>query len=145
MDSIIELQRQTHEELERFERALYAILSRSYPTHEAQIKNAHAAAQILDRIDSRVNTQRGHYLDEEGRKAELDALNLGARAGGTGDELGEFYARLGKINEHYAKYPEAVAGAGFELELGTLLEEGNEDYEDYEEEDSAFSLPSQYD
>jgi hypothetical protein len=141
MDSIVEVQRQTHEELERFERALYTILSRPQPTHESQIKNAHTAAQILERTDSRVGSLNALYLDDNARNAELEALAAGGNNGGV-DDLGEFYKRLERIQEHYAKYPEAATiGGGFELELAALLEEGNEDYEEYEEEDRAcFSL-----
>jgi hypothetical protein len=55
MDSIIELQRQNHEEIERFERALYTLLSRNQPTHESRLLNEHKASQVLDRISSRAN------------------------------------------------------------------------------------------
>src|ERR1700722_19584386 len=152
MDSSIELQRQTHEEIERFERVLYAVLSRPPPTHESQIKNAHTAMQILTRIESRVQSLNALYLDEDARKAEIELLSAAGGGGGGGgraghgDDLGEFYKRLGKIQEHYLKYPEAAAigGGGYELELEALLEEGNEAgdaYDDFEEEDRMFLLP----
>ena len=132
MDSIIEVQRQNHEEIERFERALYTILSRPQNVHQTRLQNEHKAAQILDRISSRVVTLNNHYQDEDVRKAEIDALSAPNRQ----NDLSEFYSRLGKIQEHHNKYPDAGAD-GFELELAALLDEVSpEDMdEDYVEED----------
>lgn len=131
MDSVLEVQRQTHEEIEHFERALYTILSRPQPTHESRLQTEHKASQLLDRISSRVVTLNNLYEDQETRKAELDRLS------GAGDpnNLSEFYARLGKIQEHYVKYPETIAN-GFELELAALMDEGmGEEDEEYEQDD----------
>ncbi|KAK0499861.1 hypothetical protein EDD18DRAFT_1308197 [Armillaria luteobubalina] len=112
MDSIIEVQRQTHEEIERFERALYTILSRPHPTQESRLQNEHKASQMLDRISSH-------------------ALSVSSQP----NDLSEFYARLVKIQEHHSKYPDSVPG-GFGLELEALLEEPNQDGDDdYEDED----------
>jgi hypothetical protein len=137
MDSIIETQRQTHEEIERYETALYSLLSRNQPTHEIRIQTEHKAAQVLDRISSRVTTLHNSYLDDDARKAEIGALSAPAAAQ---NDLSEFYARLVKVQDHYNKYPDAVAG-GFEMELAAILEEGNQDGldDDYEEEDRALT------
>lgn len=132
MDSIIEVQRQTHEEIERFERALATVLSKNQPTQQAKLANEHKAAQLLDRISSRVATLNNAYQDQVARKAEIDALS----SSGQTDDLSNFYVRLGKIKEHHLKYPDTVVG-NFELELAGLVEsdyvEGGDD--DYEEED----------
>ncbi|KAH7911562.1 hypothetical protein BJ138DRAFT_1172473 [Hygrophoropsis aurantiaca] len=132
MDSIIEAQRQTHEEIERYENALYSLLSRNQPTHETRLQTEHKASQILDRISSRAVTLNNYYLDEDARKAEIDSLTAPAQQ----NDLSEFYARLVKIQDHYNKYPDAVAG-GFDLEFAALMEEGNQDGldEEFEEED----------
>ncbi|CAK5275474.1 unnamed protein product [Mycena citricolor] len=132
MDSVIELQRQTHEEIERFERALSSLLSRNTPAHEQRIQQETRAAQILDRITGRAVALDALYEDEERRRAEIDRLT----APNQQDDFTEFYARLVKIQEHHAKYPDSVPG-GFDLELATLLEEPNQDGadEEYEEED----------
>ncbi|KAF9247395.1 hypothetical protein BU15DRAFT_39205 [Melanogaster broomeanus] len=132
MDSIIEAQRQAHEEVERYEIALYSLLSRTQPTHEVRLQTEHKAAHVLDRISSRVATLKSQYDEEESRKAEIDALTAPAQP----SDLSEFYARLVKVQEHYNKYPDVAAGA-FESELAALLEEGNQDGidEEYEEED----------
>jgi len=139
MDSIIETQRQAHEEIERYEIALYSLLSRNQLTHEVKLQTEHKAAQVLSRISSRVASLKNHYDDEDARKAEIDALTAPAQPG----DLSEFYARLVKIQDHYNKYPDVAAGA-FELELAALLEEGNQDGidEEFEEEDRA--CPSIY-
>lgn len=132
MDSIIELHRQNHEEIERFERALYTLLSRNQPTQETRLLNEHKASQVLDRISSRVNALNALYLDEDARKAEIDLLSASSQQ----SDLSEFYSRLVKIQEHHNKYPDATPG-GFDIELAAILEEGNQDGfdEDYEEED----------
>lgn len=132
MDSIIELQRQTHEEIEHFERALYTILSKPQPTHESRLQTEHKASQILDRISSRVVSLNNQYEDQDTRKAELDRLS---GPGGPND-LAEFYARLGKIQEHYVKYPETIAN-GFELELAALIDDDMDDAgeDEYEQDD----------
>ncbi|KIJ70154.1 hypothetical protein HYDPIDRAFT_121637 [Hydnomerulius pinastri MD-312] len=136
MDSIIETQRQAQEEIERYEIALYSLLSRNLPTHETRLQTEHKAAQVLDRISSRVATLKSQYDDEEARKAEIDALTAPAQQ----NDLSEFYARLVKIQDHYNKYPDVAAGA-FELELAALLEEGNQDGADEEvEEEDPISL-----
>ncbi|KII94923.1 hypothetical protein PLICRDRAFT_47923 [Plicaturopsis crispa FD-325 SS-3] len=129
MDSIIEIQRQTHEEVERYERALYTLLSRHQSTHETRLQNEHKAAQVLDRISSRVTALSSMYEDEDARKAELELLSGSAQQ----NDLSEFYSRLTKIQDHYHKYPDTVPG-GFDIEIAALLddntqEEGDEEYE----------------
>lgn len=131
MDSIIELQRQTHEEVEHLERALYTTLSKSQSTHEVRLQNEHKASQLLDRIHSRVVTLSNLYGDQDTRKAEMDALSAPARQ----DDLSAFYGRLGKIQEHHAKYPDSTVG-GFELELAAFMDEAEElDDDEYEQDD----------
>lgn len=135
MDSIIEQQRQTHEEIEHFERALYTVLAKAQPIHQSRLQAEHKASQILDRIASRATTLNNLYQDQDARKAEIDALTGSGKA----DDLTAFYARLKTVQEHYAKYPDPVA-AGFDLELAAFLDEPEEDEEEYVDEDrmSAF-------
>ncbi|KAF9006533.1 hypothetical protein BDQ17DRAFT_1389338 [Cyathus striatus] len=130
MDSVIEIQRQTHEEIERFEQALYTLLSRPNSSHDRNLQNEHKAAQILDRISSRVTALNNLYKDEDSRKAEIDALSVPAQQ----NDLSEFYSRLVKIQEHHAKYPDSAPG-GFEIEIAAFLDEPGQEDEDYEEED----------
>lgn len=131
MDSILEVQRQTHEEIERFDKALYTILSRSSVNQELDLQNAHKAAQVLDRITARATALAALYDDEETRKAELEAIS----SKGNDRDLSEFYARLAKIQEHYNKYPDSNPGGGFDLELASFLDEPGQEEEDFEEED----------
>jgi splicing factor 3A subunit 3 len=132
MDSVIEVQRQTHEEIERFERAMYTLLSRNTSAHDQRLQTEHKAAQVLDRISSRVTSLNSIYEDEDRRRAEFDLLSTPTNQ----NDLSEFYARLVKIQEHHAKYPDSVPG-GFDLELAVLLEDYNQDGadDDFEEED----------
>ena len=131
MDSIIEIQRQTHEEIERFERALYTLLSRPTSTHDRNLQNEHRASQILDRVSSRVVALDNLYQDQDARKEELEALSAPSQQ----NDLSEFYSRLVKIQEHHNKYPDAMP-VGFDLEIAAVLDEpGQDGDEDYEEED----------
>ena len=134
MDSIIEVQRQTHEEIEHFERALYQILAKPHSAHQQAVQKDHNASQILDRISSRVTTLHNLYHDHDIRKVELDSLAGSSMS----DDLTEFYFRLSKIQEHHAKYPDGIVD-GFELELYAFLndpveEEGEEEYEEDDRE-----------
>ena len=135
MDSIIEIQRQTHEDIERFDRALYTLLSRPQATHSHNLQNEHKASQILDRLFSRIVTLNDLYLYEDARKAELDILSAPSHQ----NDLSEFYGRLNKIQDHYNKYPDAVPPADFEL--AAFLEDPAQDGdEDFEEEDRMFQF-----
>ena len=131
MDSIIELQRQTHQEIERYEQALYTILSRPQNFHQNRLQNEHKASQILDRISSRVATLNSAYQDDAARRTEINAISTSSQPG----DLSEFYARLGKVQEHHNKYPDTGADA-IEFEIASLLDEFNP--EDYEEEENVY-------
>jgi splicing factor 3A subunit 3 len=139
MDSIIEIQRHTHEEIERYERALYTVLSRPQNLHQNRLQNEHKAAQILDRILSRITTLNSTYRDQDSRKLEIDAISTPSQPG----DLSEFYARLGRIQEHHNKYPDAGAD-GVEFEIAALLDEFNpEDYDDhyvYEDRELGYTI-----
>jgi len=135
MDSIIELQRQTHEEIERFESALYDLLSRPTTMHERKLQNEHKASQVLDRITTRTTALNNLYVDEDSRKAEINRLIASSKA----DDLSEFYSRLVKIQEHHNKYPDSAPG--IDLELASFLEEPGQEEEDLDaEEDRTFCL-----
>ncbi|KAL1944313.1 hypothetical protein VTO73DRAFT_3498 [Trametes versicolor] len=126
MDSVIEVQRQTHEEIEHLERALHTILAKTQSTHQVRLQNEHRASQLLDRLQSRVVTLNNLYEDQDTRKAEIDAISGSTRQ----DDLSAFYEKLGKITEHHTKYPDSTVG-GFELELAAFVD----DDEEYEDED----------
>ncbi|EJD53565.1 RNA splicing factor PRP9 [Auricularia subglabra TFB-10046 SS5] len=132
MDSVFEIQRQTHEEVERLQRALSTVLSHTYPTQQAHIANQHKASQLLERISNRVYELNASYNDDAARKAELDALSAPAALQPGADDLAEFYTRLGRLREHHLKYPDTVVGA-FETELAALVDEPLEG--EYEDED----------
>ena len=137
MDSIVEVQRQTHEEIEHFERALYQTLAKPVQLHQQKVQAEHQASQILDRIAARVTTLNNLYRNDDTRKQEIEAISGPFKA----DDLSEFYSRLGKIQEHHAKYPDGIID-GFELELLALTEDpmAEEAEEGYAEEDRAFVI-----
>lgn len=127
MDSIFETQRQTHEEIERYEAALASVLSRTPATQQNKLNNEHKASQLLDRIISRVISLNELYQDQVARKAELNSLSTSSQP----DDLSEFYSRIGKIKQHYQKYPDASVTT-FEDELTAFLEEDEAENEDEE-------------
>jgi splicing factor 3A subunit 3 len=137
MDSIIEVQRQTHEEIEHFERALYQILSKPISLHQQKVQTEHKAAQILDRVSARVNTLNNLYQSDDTRRQEIAAISSSSKA----EDLSEFYSRLGKIQEHHAKYPDGIID-GFELELLALTEDPEDVDEGYVEDDRSFQRAS---
>lgn len=140
MDSIIETQRQAHEEIERYEIILYSLLSRNSPSHETKLRTEHKAAQVLGRLSSRTAALKSQYEDEDLRRAEINALTVPAQP----NDLTEFYARLVKIRDDHNKYPDVAAG-GFDLELAVLLEEGNQDGIDDEMDEEEDRKPSRDD
>ena len=85
------------------------------------------SSQLLDRIISRVISLNELYQDQVTRKAELNLLSTPAQT----DDLSEFYSRLGKIKQHYQKYPDASVTT-FEDELAAFLEEDEGENEDEE-------------
>lgn len=106
MDSIIEIQRQSHEEVERYEQALADILGK--PTHSSRekLRNEQKALDVLNRISDKKTLLRQQYRDEDGLRAtELAAISTPAEKG---DELKEFYTRLNKIKQYHA----ATAASG---------------------------------
>ncbi|KAL5636706.1 hypothetical protein ACGC1H_000615 [Rhizoctonia solani] len=118
MDSIIEVQRNTHEEIERFERALADILSRPQVTHKTNLVAEHKASAILERMHARMVTLNSLYMDESGpRNQELEQLSSASAP----DDLNDFYAKLKKVKDHHHKYPDSATN-GFALELDTLIE-----------------------
>ncbi|KAF8759859.1 phosphatidylinositol dephosphorylation [Rhizoctonia solani] len=132
MDSIIEEQRNTHEEIERFERALADILSRPQVTHKTNLIAEHKASAILDRMHSRMVTLNSLYMDEAGpRNQELEQLSSASAP----DDLNDFYSKLKKIKDHHHKYPDSATNA-FALELDSLVEGAVPGSEGVETDDS---------
>ncbi|KAG8907011.1 hypothetical protein FRB99_005531 [Tulasnella sp. 403] len=131
MDSVIEIQRQTHEEIERLESAAASLLSQPPTTRRQQIKNEHKVSNILDRIKDRASTLHSSYLDDDNTRV-TETAQLSA------PDFTEFYSRLRKIRDYDMKYPDQLADP-FELELGGLLGE-EEDLDDVEEYEDPVSL-----
>ncbi|KAG9099637.1 hypothetical protein FS749_000770 [Ceratobasidium sp. UAMH 11750] len=136
MDSIIEVQRNTHEEIERFERALAEVLSHPQVTHRTNLIAEHKASAILDRMHARMVTLNSQYMDETGpRDQELEQLS----SAGAPDDLTDFYSKLKRVKDYRHKYPDSATN-GFDLELEGLLGGGAPGTaEDGVEQDDPFS------
>ncbi|KAF9429836.1 hypothetical protein BGZ94_009298 [Podila epigama] len=99
MDSVLEIQRRHHEEVDRLEQAIVDQFMLNPKTHKERLLQEHTVAGYLDRISGRCKGLSVLYKDEDGsRKKEMDSMS-GA------NEFGEFYERLKKIKDHHRKYP----------------------------------------
>ncbi|KAF8307216.1 hypothetical protein DL93DRAFT_140393 [Clavulina sp. PMI_390] len=131
MDSIIEQQRQTHEEVERLEKALAGLITQKGINHDRTLANEHRAKDVLGRINDRITTLSQAYADvDESRRNEISRLSAPENASAE-EELSEFYARLKAVNDFHRKYPDAASDP-FALELEGIMGEMelDEDEED---------------
>lgn len=110
MDSIFELQRRTHEEIERLEQAIVDERMTKSKTHKERLIQEHRVSQLLDRIQNRSQFLLDLYRDEDGaRKREIDAIT------GVSD-FAEFYSRLRDIKDYHRRAPN-TAVEPMEMEL----------------------------
>ncbi|KAI5454490.1 Pre-mRNA-splicing factor sap61 [Naganishia albida] len=123
MESIIELQRQEHEEMERYEQALADILNKPVTGRRGDLRNQHKALDVLNRLSDRQRLLKTQYEDAEGlRAAEIAALSVpasSANGGNPQNDLTEFYARFDRINKVHQD--RQASGTGQEPELRSFL------------------------
>ncbi|KAJ9109723.1 hypothetical protein QFC19_001953 [Naganishia cerealis] len=137
MESIIELQRQEHEEVERYEQALADVLNKPVTGRRAELRNQHKALDVLNRISDRQRLLKTQYDDADGwvttrtngtidlslRAAEIDVLSVPAASnvpgGNPQDDLSEFYTRFNHIKKVHQD--RQAAGNTQEPELRTFL------------------------
>ncbi|GFZ42563.1 hypothetical protein JCM24511_00279 [Saitozyma sp. JCM 24511] len=101
MDSIYETQRQTHEEIDRYEQALADVLMQA-PTAQRNItRRDRKAADILGRIGELRKNLVLTYEDAPGLRPRELALLSAPPAGQ--DDLAEFYVRFEKIKDFHKK------------------------------------------
>ena len=116
MDSIIETQRQTHEEMERYEAALADVLMQNPtvvshqsfigpPRSQVQQRNItrrdRKAADLLERIEQLRKDLLHQYEDLPGlRPQEIQLLSQPAAGE---DELGEFYKRFEGVKDFHRR------------------------------------------
>ncbi|WVF65778.1 hypothetical protein IAT40_000512 [Kwoniella sp. CBS 6097] len=118
MDSIIETQRQTHEEIERYEQALADVLGQNPTVRKNITRRDRKAAEILDRVGTLRKELVDLYEDIPGlRPRELELLS--APPAGQ-DDLAEFYARYNKIKSFHQRNP-GISSRQFVNELDELV------------------------
>ncbi|MCO5611361.1 hypothetical protein L7F22_065614 [Adiantum nelumboides] len=119
--SIFEVARQTHEEVERYEQAVADVLGSSAAGHKEQLKRAHQASDLLDRIVSRSAFLDNFYRDVAGERArEMEAIGPSS----SDDAMSEFYDRLAKVKDYHKRYPGASADA-FQVDFSALEATGS--------------------
>ncbi|PVU98342.1 hypothetical protein BB559_001662 [Furculomyces boomerangus] len=103
MDSIIERQRQIHEEIERVEQAAVQLKMLKLTTHRHQLAREHVLSELVDRIQAKSKDLLEMYKDHSGlRSKEIEKI-------GQGDGLTEFYSQLGMISNYYRLNPGKIA------------------------------------
>ncbi|TYJ51396.1 hypothetical protein B9479_008037 [Cryptococcus floricola] len=150
MDSIVETQRQTHEEIERYEQALAEVLMQNPTATKNVTRRDRKAAEILDRIGTLRRELVDMYEDIPGLRPKELAL-LSAPGAGQ-DDLEEFYLRFNKIKDFHGRNPginarqflnevdELVKGDGVQL----IEVEGDEEPTIIDPLDSIFSGEEAY-
>lgn len=111
--SVFEQARMTHEEIEQYEDALVDTLIHP-PNSSSKRLNMHwelVSSELLDKLVGHYRSLSDMYADHDHeRAAEWDALGRQDEAAGEDGMYAEFYARLGKVQDYYKRYPEnAVA------------------------------------
>ncbi|KAJ2751877.1 Pre-mRNA-splicing factor sap61, partial [Coemansia nantahalensis] len=98
MDSIVEQQRQAHEDIERLEQAVVDLMMQDLAKHRHRLLREHKINELLEEIQGRSRLLEALEADESGlRGREVAAL--------ASRPLDEFYARLGAIGDHHRLNP----------------------------------------
>ena len=101
--TIIEEQRNYHEEYERLVDEMVAEKLHKTTTHRENINSQHRAYYLYERLQHCSSELLKNYNDKDGvKKREVDQL-------GGPNEFQEFYNRLRKIKDHHKKYTNEVA------------------------------------
>ncbi|PIA17323.1 hypothetical protein COEREDRAFT_41218 [Coemansia reversa NRRL 1564] len=118
MDSIVEQQRQLHEDIERLELAVVDLMLQNLNKHKYRLIREHKISELLEQIQDRSKLLTDLENDGTGlRTSEVTAM---------GDSnFDEFYARLGKISEYHRRNPD-LAVQPPELEY-TFMNESDKD------------------
>ncbi|KAK4683934.1 splicing factor 3A subunit 3, partial [Tremellales sp. Uapishka_1] len=137
MDSIIETQRQAHEEIERYEQALAEVLLQN-PTLQRNIaRRDRKAAEILARIVELRSLLVQQYEDLPGlRPKELSLLS--APPPGQ-DDLAEFYRRFEGVKDFHRRNP-GINARQFLNELDDLVKSDGLQSIHVEDEEEALTI-----
>ncbi|ORX89740.1 hypothetical protein K493DRAFT_305538 [Basidiobolus meristosporus CBS 931.73] len=126
MDSILEKQRRTHEEIERLEQAIVDQFLTEAVTHRAKLARDHKVSEYVDKITAKNGNLLKFYEDKDGARAKEIEKISGA------SEFSEFYQRLKDIKDYHRRYPNEVVEP---LELEYMQQE-------YVEENDALNIVS---
>ncbi|KAJ2711135.1 Pre-mRNA-splicing factor sap61 [Coemansia spiralis] len=98
MDSIVEQQRQAHEDIERLEQAVVDLMMQDLAKHRHRLLREHKIRELLEEIQGRSRLLEALDKDDSGlRGKELAALDSPG--------FDEFYARLGAIGDYHRRNP----------------------------------------
>ncbi|KAJ1888011.1 Pre-mRNA-splicing factor sap61 [Kickxella alabastrina] len=101
MDSIIEQQRQAHEDIERLEQAIVDMMLQDLSKHRYKLIREQKIDSLLDQIQTRSKLILDLGRDESGlRHVEMDSI--------AEHQFTEFYSRLGNIRSHNRRNPDVA-------------------------------------
>ncbi|KAK0532568.1 Pre-mRNA-splicing factor sap61 [Tilletia horrida] len=120
---LVEVARQTHEEIERYEVALADLLLKPVASHKDKLRQKHQVSDVLDRITSRHQYLCAFY--DPANTDRADELNAISAQKDEDDIFSEFDARLGRIRAYHDKYPSAPPDTAFVLNFDQLERGGS--------------------
>ncbi|KAI8927656.1 hypothetical protein BC831DRAFT_451732 [Entophlyctis helioformis] len=99
MDSLLELARRTHEDIERLEEAAVLQLLEKPKLHKERLMVEHSVSDLLDQMAQKSQYLLDLYRDDDGsRQREIKAIMPDTPAG---DPFAAFYDRLRSIRDHH--------------------------------------------
>ncbi|KAJ2805627.1 Pre-mRNA-splicing factor sap61, partial [Coemansia guatemalensis] len=99
MDSIVEQQRQSHEDIERLELAVVDLMLQNLNKHRYRLIREHKINELLEQIQDRSKLLNDLEADASGLRTS-EATAMAER------NFDEFYDRLGKISEYHRRNPD---------------------------------------
>ncbi|KAJ2080450.1 Pre-mRNA-splicing factor sap61 [Coemansia sp. RSA 988] len=99
MDSIVEQQRQCHEDIERLELAVVDLMLQNLNKHRYRLIREHKISELLEQIQDRSKLLTDLENDASGLRAS-EATAMADR------NFDEFYDRLGKISSYHRRNPD---------------------------------------
>ncbi|KAJ2783262.1 Pre-mRNA-splicing factor sap61 [Coemansia javaensis] len=98
MDSIVEQQRQAHEDIERLEQAVADLMIQNLARHRTRLAREHKINGLLEEIQARSRLLVALDRDESGLRAR-EAAALASQG------FDEFYARLAAVGDYHRRNP----------------------------------------
>lgn len=123
MESLLEQQRRSHEEMERLMDAMVGEKMVAKKSHKEELNSEHRQRAMIDRYKECAGLLKEIYEDKDGQRREEVAKLSGP------NEFAEFYERLKQIKEFHRRHPGEAISVPMSVEFEELKKarEGNDD------------------